>query len=60
LPSPAPGQFCYHPQFYALKLFIIYKILRHTDSFIARDSIIGAVGRRAGATFFARTETISS
>jgi hypothetical protein len=28
--------------------------LWHPDSFFYRDSIIGAVGRRAGALFFAR------
>jgi hypothetical protein len=54
LPSPAPGQICNNPQFYALKLFTIYKILWHPDSFVYRDNIIGAVGRRAGASFFAR------
>jgi len=32
----------------------MYKILWHPDSFVYRDSIIGAVGRRAGALFFAR------
>ena len=29
-------------------------MLSHPDSFIALDSIVGAVGRRAGAVFFAR------
>jgi hypothetical protein len=29
-------------------------MLWHPDSFVYRDSIIGAVGRRAGAFFFAR------
>jgi hypothetical protein len=28
-------------------------MLWHPDSFVYRDSIIGAVGRRAGALFFA-------
>jgi hypothetical protein len=41
------------PNIYALKFCIIYKILWHPDSFVSRDSIIGAVGRRAGALFFA-------
>ena len=54
MPSPAPGQICINPQFYALKLFTFYKILWHPDSFVYLDSIIGAVGRRAGALFFAR------
>jgi hypothetical protein len=38
---------------YALKLCSFYKILWHPDSFVYRDSIIGAAGRRAGAMFFA-------
>jgi hypothetical protein len=29
-------------------------MLWHPDSFVYRDSIIGAVGRRSGALFFAR------
>jgi hypothetical protein len=29
-------------------------MLWHPDSFVSRDSIIGAVGRRAAALFFAR------
>jgi hypothetical protein len=52
--------FSVNPKIYALKLFTIYKILWHLDSYIYRDSIVGAVGQRAGASFFARTETISS
>jgi hypothetical protein len=43
-----------NPNIYALKSCSIYKILWHPDSFVYRDSIIGAVGRRAGALFFAR------
>ena len=46
-------RFVIHPQFYALKLCFIYKTLWQPDSFVYRDSIIGAVGRRAGALFFA-------
>ncbi|MGD0757227.1 MAG: hypothetical protein ABR927_19455 [Bacteroidales bacterium] len=41
------------PSIYALKFCSIYKILWHPDSFIYLDSLIGAVGRRAGALFFA-------
>ena len=52
--------FVIYPSIYAFKLSSVYKILWHPDSFAYRDSIIGAVGRRAGALFFARTETISS
>ena len=37
-----------------IKFCSIYKILWHPDSFVYRDSIIGAVGRRSGALFFAR------
>ena len=29
-------------------------MLWHPDSFVSRDSIVGAVGRRTGAVFFAR------
>jgi hypothetical protein len=29
-------------------------MLWHPDSFVSLDSIVGAVGRRAGASFFAR------
>jgi hypothetical protein len=53
-------RFVLNPNIYALKFSSIYKILWHPDSFIYRDRIIGAVGQRAGALFFARTETISS
>jgi hypothetical protein len=49
LPSPAPGQICINPKIYALKFRCVYKILWHLDSFFSRDSIIGAVGGRAGA-----------
>jgi hypothetical protein len=42
-----------NPQLYALKLCLFYKTLWPLDSFIYQDSIIGAVGRRAGALFFA-------
>jgi hypothetical protein len=52
--SPAPGQICNQPQHHALKFCSIYKMLWHPDSFVYRDSIVGAVGRRAGASFFAR------
>ena len=47
-------KFVINPNIYALKFCSIYKILCHPDSFVSRDSIIGAVGRRAGALFFAR------
>jgi hypothetical protein len=43
-----------NPNIYTLKFCSVYKMLWHLDSFITRDSIIGAVGRRAGALFFAR------
>jgi hypothetical protein len=43
-----------NPNIYALKFCSVYKILWHPDSFVSRDSIIGAVGRRSGASFFAR------
>jgi hypothetical protein len=46
--------FSVNPNIYALNLSAIYKILWYPDSFISRDSIFGAVGRRAGASFFAR------
>jgi hypothetical protein len=46
-------RFVNNPQFYDLKLCSIYKMLWHPDSFVSRDSIIGAVGRRSGALFFA-------
>jgi hypothetical protein len=46
--------FSVNPQIYALKLCSVYKILWHPDSFVYRDSIFGAVGRRSGASFFAR------
>ena len=39
---------------YAQEPSNIYKILWHPDSFIARDSTVGLVGRRTGALFFAR------
>jgi hypothetical protein len=38
---------------YASDFCSIYKMLCHPDSFVYQDSIIGAVGRRAGASFFA-------
>jgi hypothetical protein len=41
--------FSVNPQIYVLKFFSVYKILWHPDSFVYRDSIFGAVGRRAGA-----------
>ena len=53
-------RFVINPNIYAFKLCSIYKMQWHPDSFVSLDSIIGAVGRRAGALFFARTETISS
>jgi hypothetical protein len=53
LPSPAPGQICINAQFYAFKFCFIYKVLWHPDGLITRDSIVGAVGLRAGAVFFA-------
>jgi hypothetical protein len=43
-----------NPNIYTLKFCSVYKMLWHPDSFIIRDSIIGAVGRRSGALFFAR------
>jgi hypothetical protein len=46
--------FSVNPKIYAFKLCSVYKILWHPDSFVYLDSIIGAVGRRAGASFFAR------
>jgi hypothetical protein len=46
--------FVTNPNIYAPKFCSIYKMLWHLDSFISRDSIIGAVGRRSGALFFAR------
>jgi hypothetical protein len=46
-------RFVINPHIYALKLCFVYKILWHPDSFVYLDSIIGAVGRRAGALFFA-------
>jgi hypothetical protein len=42
-----------NPSIYALKFCSVYKRLWHPDSFVYRDSIIGAVGRRSGASFFA-------
>jgi hypothetical protein len=45
--------FSVNPKIYALKFCSVYKILWHPDSFVYRDSIVGAVGRRAGASFFA-------
>ena len=54
MPSAARDSFSVNPKIYALKLCSIYKILWHPDSFVSRDSIIGAVGLRAGALFFAR------
>jgi hypothetical protein len=53
VPSPSPGQIVINPNIYALKFCSIYKIQWHPDSFIYLDSIIGAVGRHAGALFFA-------
>jgi hypothetical protein len=47
-------KFVINPNIYALKFCSIYKMLWHPDSFVYRDSIIGAVGRRSGASFFAR------
>jgi len=47
-------RFVINPYIYAFKFCSIYKMLWHPDSFIYLDSIIGAVGRRAGALFFAR------
>jgi hypothetical protein len=47
-------RFVINPNIYALKLCSIYKILWHPDSLVYRDSIIGAVGLRAGALFFAQ------
>jgi hypothetical protein len=46
--------FSVNPNIIALNIFAIYKILWRPDSFVSRDSIFGAVGRRAGASFFAR------
>ena len=42
-----------NPNIYALKFYSIYKMLWYPDCFVYRDSIIGAVGLRAGALFFA-------
>jgi hypothetical protein len=53
LPS-AQDKFVTSSKIYARKLCIIYKVLWHPDSFISRDSIVGLVGRRSGALFFAR------
>jgi hypothetical protein len=47
-------RFVTSPNIYALNLCSIYKILWHPDSFVYRDSIFGAVGRRSGALFFVR------
>jgi hypothetical protein len=44
-------KFVINSNIYALKVCSIYKILFHPDSFVSQDSIIGAVGRRAGACF---------
>ena len=57
---PTQDSFVIDPKINALKLCSIYKILRHPDSFVSRDSIFGLAGHRAGALFFARTKTISS
>jgi hypothetical protein len=46
-------KFVTSPNIYAINLCSIYKMLRHPDSFLYRDSIIGTVGRRSGALFFA-------
>jgi hypothetical protein len=46
--------FSVNPNIYAFALCSVYRILWHPDSFVYRDSIIGAVGRRSGASFFAR------
>jgi hypothetical protein len=51
---PTQDSFVTIPKIYARKLRSIYKILRHPDSFISRDSIFGLAGQRAGASFFAR------
>jgi hypothetical protein len=48
----AQDKFVTCPKIYARKLCDFYKILWHPDSFIARDSTVGLVGRRAGALFF--------
>ena len=57
---PAQDKFVPSPNIYAPKFCIFYYILCHPDSFTARDSTIGLVGRRAGAFFLLGTETISS
>jgi hypothetical protein len=51
---PAQDKFVTSSSIYARKLCNIYKVLWHPDSFISRDSIVGLVGRRSGALFFAR------
>jgi hypothetical protein len=54
VPRQRQDKFVTCPNIYAFKFCSIYKILWHPDSFVYRDSIIGAVGRRSGASFFAR------
>ena len=42
------------PKVYAIKIISTYKILWHPDCSCCRDKVNRAVGRRAGALFFAR------
>jgi hypothetical protein len=50
---PSQDKFVTYPTIYARKHRNIYKVLWHPDSFIALDRMVGLVGRRAGALFFA-------
>jgi hypothetical protein len=52
--QPTQDRFVTSPRIYARKLCIFYKMLWHPDSFVSWDSIVGAVGQRAGALFFDR------
>jgi hypothetical protein len=54
VPRQRQDSFSVNPNIYAFTICSVYKILWHPDSFVSRDSIVGAVGRRAGASFFAR------
>jgi hypothetical protein len=41
MPSAARDSFSVNPKIYALKFCFVYKNLRHPDSFVYLDSIIG-------------------
>jgi hypothetical protein len=51
---PAQDKFVTIPNIYARKLCNFYTVQWQPDSLIYRDSIVGLVGRRSGALFFAR------